>query len=285
MLHQCLASLALLDYPGKSWEVIVVNDGGSMTLRDIDKSQRDQIPLRFSSIQPSGPAAARNFGAYQSEAEFITFIDDDCTVYPDLLKEYARGFLQTGCDGLGGSSVNPSPNYIGNRAWHHVVELLYKHRRDINGNSIILVSNNASYRRTTFLKLGGFRESFSIAAGEDREFSMRLLAVEKGYRQAYWPGAKVQHHLQLRTPRSYLPVQFRYGRGTYFFSRYYSTSKRKNLIYKNSPVKHLYRKHLWNQVARDEARLLVMITILLGLIAHRLGRSYQGFLTAIQNPE
>src|SRR5579864_8046015 len=77
-LAVCLEALAGLDYPRNQFEVIVVDDGGSESCEAVTEEFRERIDIRYYRQENSGPARARNRGAYWSKGRILCFTDDDC---------------------------------------------------------------------------------------------------------------------------------------------------------------------------------------------------------------
>jgi GT2 family glycosyltransferase len=77
-------------------------------------------------------------------------------------------------------------------------------------------SNNLAAPAERFRAIGGFDTSFSLAAGEDREFCDRWLHY--GYETTYAPEVLV-YHAHALSFRSFWRQQFRYGRGAFSFHR------------------------------------------------------------------
>lgn len=73
-----------------------------------------------------------------------------------------------------------------------------------------------AFGRRAFLELGGFDESFSLPAAEDRDFCSRWRAG--GRPMTYAPDAVIRHFHRL-TPASFLRQHFHYGRGAYWFRK------------------------------------------------------------------
>jgi GT2 family glycosyltransferase len=215
-LRACLESFHLLQYPEGEWELIVVNDGGDHSFSKLGESIGDELPLRLIEQEHGGPASARNLGAQNASGAYLAFTDDDCRVTSNWLNEFESGFQRRLWHGLGGQTVNPYPENATARAMQFFTDFLYEYLRMPNDDAYMLISNNAAIQRNIYLKEGGFDESFPYAAAEDRELSHRLNA--KGYRLHYWPKAKVWHHHQV-SARGYLSLQFRYGKGDYYFRR------------------------------------------------------------------
>jgi GT2 family glycosyltransferase len=266
-LADCLHSFTALDYPAGAWELIVVNDGGEWSLTT--DQWPPQLPLQVVTIAPSGPAAARNAGARLARGDYLAFTDDDCRVSPDWLQQFERGFAQTGLDGLGGQTLNPQVGRSGASASQFLIDFLYDYMQDQSGNALLLVSNNVAYRRPAFMAVGGFDESFPLAAAEDMEMSYRL--VGRGYRLAYYPAAKVWHYHRL-SAGGHLRQQFRYGRGAYFFER---VARQENYQAMRPAAGSFYRS-LVAAMRRVSLPYRLRLLLLAGQIAFRVGKRYQG---------
>jgi glycosyltransferase involved in cell wall biosynthesis len=79
-----LSALARQTIPRDQFEVIVVDDGSKENVAEITRMQFPYY-LRYFWQENQGDAAARNFGALQSEADLLVFIDDDIFVDKDYL--------------------------------------------------------------------------------------------------------------------------------------------------------------------------------------------------------
>lgn len=269
-LVECLQSFADLEYPVNSWELIVVNDGGTDSFAMITSELKQQLPLQLVDIEPAGPAAARNRGAKLASGDYLAFTDDDCYVSPDWLCYFAKGFADDAWDALGGQALNAFPDNKVAQTEQHLLSFLYDYMRDSANNALLLISNNVAYRRSVFEAIGGFDETFPWAAAEDLELSYRLIAG--GYRQRYCPEAKVWHRHRL-TWQGYINQQFRYGRGSHFF---YKASKPTQM---NGRIKPYSKTPFYVALAQStwHSRVPLSIWLLLGVsqMAYRVGRVYQ----------
>jgi glycosyltransferase involved in cell wall biosynthesis len=81
--------LAQQTYPSDRFEVIVVDDGSTDETETVAEAVF-AFALRYFRQRNQGDAAARNFGAQQSQAEFLVFLDDDILLEPGYLTHLIR---------------------------------------------------------------------------------------------------------------------------------------------------------------------------------------------------
>ena len=205
-LRGCLEALTRQD--GGPYEIIVVDDGSPEPLAAICAAFGDQV--RYLRQDNAGPAKARNTGAKTSDAEILVFTDDDCRPEPGwvaaLLARHAgqRDAL------VGGQVVNLLTNNVYSASSQTLCDFLYDHFGAAQGTIPFFTSNNMACDRARFLELGGFDESFPLAAAEDRDFGMRWR--EAGGRLVYAPDAVVGHAHAMTLAR-FIRQHSNYGKG------------------------------------------------------------------------
>jgi len=150
--------------------------------------------------------------------------------------------------------------------------------QDENGNALLLISNNVVYRHDVFRKMGGFNESFPLAAAEDMELSYRLLA--SGHRQRILRGAIIWHYHHLTT-WGHMKQQFRYGRGGYYFGQVLAERPSRKLrpLYLNEAFYPTLRQSM----RRARLPLSVRGLVLAAQGAYKAGLRYQSGRTAINH--
>ena len=77
-LAACLQTLTHLDYPRDRFEVIVVDDGGEISLDGVLALFKEVLCITLLRQPHAGPAGARNVGAATAKGDFIAFTADDC---------------------------------------------------------------------------------------------------------------------------------------------------------------------------------------------------------------
>jgi GT2 family glycosyltransferase len=188
-----------------------VNDGGER----VDVAPfRQRIPLRLCEQPHAGPATARNRGARLAQGEYLAFTDDDCRPEPGWLLAFERALDRIPDHGLGGDTVNALDGNVYSEASQALVGYLYRYYNGEPGKARLLTTNNLCLPRDRLLEVGGFPESFSLPAGEDRALCDRWLNL--GHRLTHVPEAIVHHAHGLRLT-SYMRQHFGYGRGAYLF--------------------------------------------------------------------
>ena len=206
-LRACLTALAAQDDPDR--EVVVVDDGSPEPLAPICEAFEGVRCVRQAN---AGPAAARNRGARQATGAFLAFTDDDCRPRPDWLSKLRLAWGEDEARMVGGRVVNGLPRNPYACASQGLCEYLYDYYRAEGGEAPFFTTNNCGVSRDGFHRLGGFDESFPLAAAEDRELGLRWRG--RGGSLIYAPDAVVDHHHPL-TLRRFMRQHANYGRGAW----------------------------------------------------------------------
>lgn len=192
-LQNCLQKLFEQTYPKELFEVIVVEDGTGSATRQLTA----RYGFTYLWQEHRGPAAARNLGVKHARGKILAFTDDDCGVPPDWLEKLAGGYRRyPQVVGVGGFMEAPPPLLLNNayaQYESYMTHQVYRAgKEEILGGFEVPTggTNNISYRKDLFEKLGGFDESFPAAAGEDADFKKKV--CDAGYSLLYLP-LKVEH--------------------------------------------------------------------------------------------
>ena len=215
-LAACLQALSRLDYARERFEVIVVDDGSPTPPKAVVESLRDRLQLTLHLQRHAGPAAARNAGAMRARGKYLAFTDDDCLPAADWLEALTARFERPANHLIGGRIINAVPDNPYSTAAQLLVDYMYTYHNSHPNHAKFFASNNLAVPAERFRAIGGFDTSFSLAAGEDREFCDRWLHY--GYEMTYAPEILVYHAHGLSF-RSFWRQQFRYGRGAFGFHR------------------------------------------------------------------
>jgi GT2 family glycosyltransferase len=211
-LETCLHALQCLDYPHDRFEVIVVDDGGEVSLDARVGSFSTGLSLTLLRQTHAGPATARNIGAARARGQFLTFTDDDCAPATDWLGTLAARFAATPTAAVAGQTINALPNNLYAAASQLFVSFWMTLLNANPNQSEFWITSNLAVPVDTFRALGGFNPTLPFAGGEDWELCLRWLA--KGYQICYAPEVVVYHAHLLNLRRFWLQ-HFHYGRGRF----------------------------------------------------------------------
>ncbi|HEY63971.1 MAG TPA: glycosyltransferase [Caldilineae bacterium] len=211
---------AVLRQTYSNYEVIVVDDGSTDNTGEM--IQRVFPQVRYVRQDANrGPAAARNRGIAAASGEIVAFTDDDCVVPPEWLAKISHGFHRwPDVAGVGGYQEAPDDLLRTNKVAfaEHVMRLRRWGKQaqveQLGGDEVPgLGTNNVAYRRDVLIEVGGFDETFPVAAGEDADLKLRI--AQRGYRLLYLP-LKVCHYREY-TIQAQWQMHWRRGVGAYYF--------------------------------------------------------------------
>jgi glycosyltransferase involved in cell wall biosynthesis len=201
-MDQCLASLAVLNYP--DYEVIVVNDGSRDRTREIAESYDY---CRIINQPNKGLSAARNVGAEAATGEIVAYTDSDCVADPDWLTYLVAKMEASDLTACGGPNFPPPEDNVVPAAVAVAP----------GGPTHVLISDevaehiagcNMAFRREVLLQLGGFDPIYR-AAGDDVDICWRF--QDAGYTIGFSPAAVVWH-FRRNTVAAYCAQQRGYGK-------------------------------------------------------------------------
>ncbi len=193
-LHRCLTAARRQTH--SPCEVIVVDDAST---DGTDAMIRRSFPhvCYLRQPHPRGPAAARNRGISAASGEIIAFTDDDCLLPTDFLMRLSDGYQRyPDVAGVGGYHEAP-PEVLATRVCARYEAYCTRHiygagEQEYCGGFECPAggTSSMSYRRSVLDEVGGFDETFPVAAGEDA--ALKWSVVRHDYRLLYLP-LKVTH--------------------------------------------------------------------------------------------
>lgn len=213
-LRECLTSITDLDYPPDRFEVIVVEDGEKPMAADDFSIFKGHFDLTILFQKHAGPAAARNRGTARAKGKYLLFTDDDCRPASNWLTACAKRFSHRPDCALAGKVVNALTDNPYSTATQLVVDYCMAAHNMAPDRAVFGVSSNLALPAALFHAIGGFDETFSAAAGEDRDLCLRW--VKNGYPMVYAPEAVVKHFHELSL-FTYLKQHYNYGHGAHRF--------------------------------------------------------------------
>jgi glycosyltransferase involved in cell wall biosynthesis len=201
-MDQCLASLAVLNYP--DYEVIVVNDGSRDRTLEIAEGHGY---CRIISQPNRGLSVARNVGAEAATGEIVAYTDSDCVADRDWLTYLVAKMEASHLAACGGPNFPPPEDNLVPAAVAVAP----------GGPTHVLISDevaehiagcNMAFRRDVLMQLGGFDPTYR-AAGDDVDICWRF--QDAGYTIGFSPAAVVWH-FRRNTVAAYCAQQRGYGK-------------------------------------------------------------------------
>lgn len=163
VLPLCLDSILNLNYPKEFVEVIVVDNGSKDRTREIAMSFGAKV-LCDNSKNVSG---LRNKGAKYSKGEILAFVDADCIVSREWLKNASKYFDETDVVVWGSPPGIPK-----NPTWVQQTWFLIRQKETQVQNVEWLETMNLFVRKYQFLSVDGFNET--LVTCEDVDFCYRI---------------------------------------------------------------------------------------------------------------
>ncbi len=207
-LERLKRSLDALDVPaGVRVETVLVDggstDGGPGVARRLGFTQIIELP-------GANIPVSRNAGARAASGEWLAFVDADCEVARDWLRE-AMAFLDGDEPLVVGWPVRPpEPVTWVRKAWYAHWSFKNPRRESFRGRDVVrheafrlLTTRNMLMHRAVFDRLGGFDEN--LPTSEDSDFVFR--AAGRGILVLGAPALQVIHHGEPATLRAFYRQQ------------------------------------------------------------------------------
>ncbi len=176
----------------KDFEVLVIEDGSTLKCDRGVKKYSGSLNLKYYQKENTGPGNTRNYGIKKSIGNYYIFLDSDCILPTDYLKNVATYLKDNKVDCFGGSDKNhysftdlqKAITYSmtafcttgGIRGGKKKIEKFYPR------------SFNMGFSKEVFQATGGFS---NMRFGEDIDMSIRI--IQKGFYTDFLPDAFVYH--------------------------------------------------------------------------------------------
>jgi len=169
---------SIVDQKYRDLEIIVIEDGSSISSKKIIDSFKSKINLQYHEISNKGPGLARNYGVKFANAEWIIFFDSDCTIPENYFYEVNK-FLKSNEDihFFGGPDKSKKNfSFLQKSINHSMTSMLTT--GGIRGSKysvdkFLPRSFNMGVKKNKFLEIEGFS---SMRYGEDLDLTYRLLS-------------------------------------------------------------------------------------------------------------
>ena len=207
-IRELLESMQKLEY-GKSFEVVIVEDGSSLDSGTIVATFSDELEISYYKKQNTGPGDSRNYGMKKARGNYFLILDSDVILPPDYLLKVAgeleRNF--THCFG-GRDSAHTSFSEV-QKAINYAMTSFFT-TGGIRGNKRMVGkfqprSFNMGLSKEAFERTGGFGR---IHPGEDPDLALRLRKL--GFETRLFPNVVVFHKRRIDWGKFYRQV-YKFG--------------------------------------------------------------------------
>jgi glycosyltransferase involved in cell wall biosynthesis len=258
-LPKVIGLLRAQDYPQEAMEIVVVDNHSTDQTSQVVRRLAAQpgVPVRYVYEAREGITCARNRGAEEGRHSYLAYIDDDCSIRSDWLRELMSGFdLDPRVVAVGGLVLvkweDQRPRWLGPAmdAWLADTSFLGTRRRLLDDDERVVESNTA-FARNAWQAAGSFvgMEQFgsqSMAAGEVLYLLHQLR--RNGGKIAFVPEALMYHHVH--APSRKLIMRRAYWQGV-----------------SDALLDDLLHERAWTSIAWRSGRDLAALLVLLGLTA------------------
>jgi len=193
--------------------VVPTRDRPELLQRCLGAVEKQTVPVEIVVVDDSegrGPAWARNQGVRQARGQVICFTDDDCAPFPGWAEALAKPILNGEARATAGPTLMGEGATAADHAWEAIVGYLQEQAAKPGTASPGFAATANLACSSELLEQLPFDESFPAAAGEDRDWAARAVAI--GAAPLYVQGAPVIHRSGL-SAGDFLRQQYRYGKG------------------------------------------------------------------------
>jgi glycosyltransferase involved in cell wall biosynthesis len=206
--------------------VVPTRDRPELLQRCLSALGKQTIPVEIVVVEDAegrGPAWARNEGVRRAQGQVICFTDDDCAPFPNWAKSLSTPILEGQAQATAGPTHMATGATPADLAWEAIVSYLQEQATKPGTSSPAFAATaNLACSRELMEQLP-FDETFSTAAGEDRDWAERAARMGAAPQfvlaalALHWPGMRIS---------DFLRQQYRYGGGA---ARYRSVGDNRRL--------------------------------------------------------
>lgn len=197
---------SMLSLQGENtFEVVVVEDGSTISSEAIVNSYKDRLSVAYYYKQNSGPGDSRNFGMQKAAGDYFIILDSDCILPQNYLSSVAKGLALNYSDCFGGpDAAHESFTSIQKAINYSMTSMLTTggirgKRRSVG--KFQPRSFNMGISKKAFLATGGFGK---IHPGEDPDLTIRLW--NNGFETQFINDAFVYHKRRISWEKFYMQV-------------------------------------------------------------------------------
>lgn len=173
-LDELLESLTLQEFT--DFEVIIIEDGSSISSEHIAKKYESSLKLQYFSKTNEGQGFARNYGAKYASGDFLIFFDSDVIVPKEYFKTVDAYLEDHKIDAFGGEDKASDDFSDFQKALSYSMTSVLttggiRNKNQNAGGNYQIRSYNCGIKSDLFREIGGFKKT---NMGEDMELNNRL---------------------------------------------------------------------------------------------------------------
>lgn len=222
-IQELLASL--LNQTMMADEVVIVEDGSSMSSKRVVDSFSDRLPISYYEKPNSGPGDSRNYGMKRAKGDYFIILDSDCLLPDHYIESIHSSLNQNRVSFFGGPDRSHSCFTSIQKAIDYAMTsvLTTAGIRGAIAKRFQPRSFNMGISKEAFEASGGFS---NIHPGEDPDLTLRLWA--KGYESALFKESYVYHKRRINW-RLFFRQLYKFGSTRPILNRWHN--RRVTLIY------------------------------------------------------
>lgn len=202
---ELLESMLQLQF-SRDYEIVIVEDGSSITSKEIVEKFQEQLNISYYFKPNSGPGDSRNFGMKKAKGNYCLILDSDVLLPQNYLQEVDKFLQQNYCDCFGGPDAS-HPSFSNTQKAIDYTMTSFFTTGGIRGkkssvNDFQPRSFNMGISQKAFEASGGFGQ---IHPGEDPDLSLRLKKL--GFKLCLIPNAVVFHKRRIDWSKFYMQVK------------------------------------------------------------------------------
>lgn len=203
-IQELLESLTQQKYT-QQFEIVIVEDGSSVTCKDVVNSYEGKLMISYYFKDNSGPGDSRNYGMRVAKGDYFIILDSDCILPPHYLESIAENLEKEYTDCFGGPDAAHDSFSDVQKAINFTMTSFLT-TGGIRGKSEKIEkfqprSFNMGISKQAFQGSGGFG---NIHPGEDPDLSIRLWKL--GYATKLFKDSYVYHKRRIDWEKFYIQV-------------------------------------------------------------------------------
>ncbi len=212
---------SLVNQTYKNFELVVVEDGSSVSSEELCKSYSHQIDISYYYKENQGPSIGRNYGLERAKGNYFLFFDSDCILPPHYMETIHRELSNNFVDCYGGpdGAMDNFSNF--QKAVSYAMTSFFTTGGIRGGKKQVHQfhprSFNLGFSEKVYKNTGGFPVT-TMHPGEDMVFAIEV--IQRGFKTRLVRDAYVFHKRRISFKKFYKQV-FGFGKTRYIISKHY----------------------------------------------------------------